>query len=176
MAGAVLKTDGAGNGMGFDCARSPPIWKANRAGAPAPLGKRLAPSRVCDSSSQPPAILGSLTGAASGLRSKRMSAERHGDRHVRLPPILRQHGCTAAQASELKASHPLTQRGALAARVAHNHEVGHSIRPAATNSESADKDRLVPSLRCKRSPFGQEVRFRPLSTMRPWSSAPSHSN
>src|SRR5262245_4532690 len=32
-------------GMGFDCARSPPIWKTNRTGAPAPLGKRLAPSK-----------------------------------------------------------------------------------------------------------------------------------
>jgi hypothetical protein len=31
---------------------------------------------------------------------------------------------------------PLTQRGALAARVAHTHEVGRSIRPAATNRVS----------------------------------------
>jgi len=28
VAGAVLKTDGAGNGMGFDCARSPPTTSA----------------------------------------------------------------------------------------------------------------------------------------------------
>ena len=37
-----------------------------------------------------------------------------------------------------------------------------SIPTSATGSET--KDRLVPSLRCKRSPYGQEVRFHPLPT------------
>jgi len=69
--GAVLKTDGAGNGMGFECARPPPTWKTNRAGVPAPLGKRLAPSRVCDSSSQSSAIDGQSTRRVPRARSKR---------------------------------------------------------------------------------------------------------
>ena len=34
---------------------------------------------------------------------------------------------------------------------------------------NANKDRLVPLLRRKRNPYGQEVRFRPLPTMRTWS-------
>jgi hypothetical protein len=42
--------------------------------------------------------------------------------------------------------------------------LSHSVRCDVSHFGKCNKDRLVPSLRCKRSPFGQEVQFLPLPT------------
>jgi hypothetical protein len=78
-----------------------------------------------------------------------------------------ERGCTAAHAIEVKASQPLTPRGALAARVAHNHEVGRSIRSAATNRVSPS---LVTERVCKTFAYVHaEFDSRDTHHMRPWS-------
>ena len=59
------------------------------------------------------------------------------------------------------------QQGGLGPRQSHKlPKAGSTPVPATKRNDpgSANKDRLVPSLRCKRSPFWQEVRFRPLPT------------
>jgi hypothetical protein len=60
------------------------------------------------------------------------------------------------QAPGASQAHNLTPKG----------KVGSIPSPCNQFTGSAIKDRLVPSPRCKRGPFGQEVRFRPLPTMR----------
>src|SRR5271166_877054 len=94
LAGAALNTDGAAQGMGFECSairqygRSTDraigiAWKAIGWFATADRDRGLPPH-------------GCLTRAASGARSKRGGTTRCGDRHVRHPPFLLTAEVTAA--------------------------------------------------------------------------------
>src|SRR5262249_9749703 len=77
------------------------------------------------------------------------------------PPPKRKAGCSSHPATAIAAGRSVSDPCGLISRI----EPGATPGPA-TNSGSASKGRLVPPLRCKRSPFGQEVRFLPLPTMR----------
>ena len=68
-----------------------------------------------------------------------------------------QHGCLTRAASGARSKRDGTSRCG-------DRHVRHP--PSFCNQNGkCHKDRLVPSPRCKRGPFGQEVRFRPLPTI-----------
>ena len=162
-AGAALNPDGAARHE-LRMLRHPPTTEGQPIGRSASLGKRLGgtPLRI-----ETAAFLqhGCLTRAASGARSKRDGTSRCGDRHVRHPPLILLTADVSAASEGVESLRIICAgRSVRNPRGLISRDGPVQPRGPQPINGKCHKDRLVPSPRCKRGPFGQEVRFRPLPT------------
>jgi hypothetical protein len=161
----VLKTVRAFEGVGIDTSPAPPIWKVNRPGVGV-RWKRAGRTSAADRDRHfPPSWMPNQSGLWRPFEA---------GRHRTVWRSTRQ----ASTIFLLTADVPAASEGVKSLRAIC---AGRSVRnprglisrdwPGATPGPATKhgkchKDRLVPSPRCKRGPCGQEVRFRPLPTMR----------
>jgi len=162
---AALNTDGAAR-HGLRVLRHPPIRKVNRSGDRHRLESDWV-ARHCGSRPRP-----SSTGM---LNQSGLWRPFEAGRHLTVWRSTRQasaihhsadRGCTGSKrvSSSLAA---FARVGRLGTHAVSYTAIARCNPGARNHSGKCHKDRLVPSPRCKRGPYGQEVRFRPLPTMRP---------